>query len=184
MLLRNEGTNEDGTPIFADVGMASGADDIKDARGMAFADFDNDGDLDVIVNNNPGDCGVTSVAPTMLKNNVGQSRRWLVMHLVGTKSNRDALGAEVRVYSKEFRALRHVHAGAGYASQGDPRLYFGLGDHRIIERMSVKWPSGTEQEFKHVATNQILMLEEGRPLTAAPYAATQNLIGNLSSPAE
>jgi hypothetical protein len=160
--------------------MASGTDDIKDSRGLAFADFDNDGDLDIVVNNNPGDCGLTSVAPTMLKNNIGQSRRWLMVHLVGTRSNRDALGAEVRVYSKDFQALRHVHAGAGYASQSDPRLYFGLGDCQSVERMSVKWPSGAVQEFENVASDQMLMLEEGKPLAVVPYAATQTLIGHRS----
>jgi len=170
--------------MFADVGMAAGADDIRDARGMAMADFDNDGDVDIIVNNNPGDCGLEFVPPVLLQNNVGQSRRWLVMHLEGTKSNRDALGAEVRIYSGELQAMRHVHAGSGYASQGDPRLYFGLGSKETIERISVKWPSGEIQEFRDVAANQILFLTEGKNLAVAPYAVTGDLSVSQVTPEE
>ena len=184
VLLRNEGVSADGIPAFADVGMASATDDISDARGMAFADFDNDGDLDIIVNNNPGDCGKESVAPVLLKNNVGQSRNWLVLHLEGSESNRDALGAEVRVYSAEFRALRHVHAGAGYASQGDPRLYFGLGTKDVIERISVKWPTGRIQEFSNVNANQILFLKEAMDLTSAPYEVSNGVNVSELNPTE
>ena len=184
VLLRNEGLSADGIPNFANIGMAAGADDISDARGMAFADFDNDGDLDIIVNNNPGDCGKESVPPVLLRNNVGQSRNWLVLHLEGAESNRDALGAEVRIYSGDFRALRHVHAGAGYASQGDPRLYFGLGSKDVTDRISVKWPSGKVQEFTNVKANRILFLKEASELTPATYGNPNDVNVSELNPAD
>lgn len=182
MLLRNEGIAATGhAPRFSDCGMAAGADDIKDARGAAVADFDNDGDLDIVVNTNPGDCGKDEegVPPVLLINKVGQDRNWLVIKLAGTSSNADALGAEVRVQAGDLHCMRHVHAGGGYASQSDRRLFFGLGEHDTIDSITVTWPSGREQVFETVQTRQHLFLREGEDLkfgTGVDRRVASNLV--------
>ena len=170
-LLRNEGCDSaDGTktPRFTDVAMALGADDGKDARGFAIADFDNDGDLDIAVNNNPGDNGdAERAAAVLLRNDIGSSRNWLVVDLVGTASNRDAVGAEVRVRAADLRLMRQVTAGSGYASQHSRRLHFGLDDQTTIDRLEVRWPSGTTETFADLAARQQVRIVEGRGVVPA-----------------
>ncbi len=129
VLMRNEGKDSNGTLQFTDIGMAVGADDIKDTRGMAVADFDNDGALDIITNTNPGDSGdATKARPALLHNNIGARRNWLAVELEGTKSNRDAVGAMVTIETGGEKQLRLLSAGSGFASQNSARLYFGLND--------------------------------------------------------
>jgi len=161
VLLRNDGRNADGALRFTDIGMAVGADDEKDGRGMAIADFDNDGDLDIVVNNNPGDNGIQERArATLLRNNVGERRNWLAVELRGTRSNRDAVGAEVRIEGSE-KQMRLVSAGSGYASQNSARLYFGLGDKSQADRMIVRGPSGLVEKFENIKAKQLVRITEG-----------------------
>ncbi|HUG70841.1 MAG TPA: CRTAC1 family protein [Pirellulaceae bacterium] len=164
VLFRGEGLDENKNPMFADVGMAVGADDIKDARGMAVADFDNDGDLDIVVNTNPGDVGKPSVPPVLLRNDLGQNRNWLAVELSGTISNHDAVGAEVVIEGRSstgsnVKLMRHVSAGGGYASQNSDRLYFGLGDVSM-QSLAVRWPSGKKHTFTELKANQLLRISE------------------------
>ncbi|MCA1816488.1 MAG: ASPIC/UnbV domain-containing protein [Acidobacteria bacterium] len=166
VLLRNEGADETGTPRFDDVAMATGADDIRDARGMAVADFDNDGDLDIVINNNPGDSGRAEQAQAvLLRNNTGERRNWLAVELRGTSSNRDAVGAVVTVESGGGKQLRYVTAGSGYASQQSARLYFGLGDQTQVNSLTVRWPGGLVQRFENVKAKQLAQITEGAGLT-------------------
>lgn len=150
--------------------MAMGADDVKDARGMAVADFDNDGDLDIVINHNPGDCGHESVPPVLLRNDVGTKRNYFVMELEGTESNREALGAIVKLEARStdgsppLRLVRHVHCGSGYAAQSDMRLFFGLGGRTRIDKLVVRWPKGMVQEFQNVEANRFVRLVEGGEL--------------------
>ena len=165
VLLRGEGVSADGTPRFADVAMALGADDVQDARGMAVADIDHDGDLDIIINTHPGDHGVISTPPVLLRNNLGHHRNWVAIKLTGTKSNRDAIGAQVILElegadGKPLKLMRHVTAGGGYASQNSDRLYFGLGNRSRIASLTVRWPSGQIQEFEDVDGNCLYQLTE------------------------
>lgn len=161
-MLRNEGKGADGVLRFTDVAMAVGADDDKDGRGMAVADFDNDGALDVVINNNPGDSGIEERArATLLHNNVGRRRNWLAVELQGTKSNRDAVGAEVRIEAGGSKQMRHVTAGSGYASQNGARLYFGLDDKTRVEIMTVRWPSGLTEKFENVPAHHLVRITEG-----------------------
>lgn len=147
--------------------MAFGADEVSDSRGMAVADFDNDGDLDIVVNTNIGDCGSKSVPPVLLQNDIGQTRNSLVVQLTGVASNRNAIGAVVRVeVTREDGSLlhltRHVHCGSGYASQNDLRLFFGLGDSSAVSQLQVDWPSGQKQSFtESIKANQLIEIIEG-----------------------
>jgi hypothetical protein len=168
VFLRNEGAGLDGIPRFANVAMAFGADDIRDGRGLAYGDFDNDGDLDLVMNTNPGDCGKLTVPPMILRNDLGQKRNWLAVELVGTRCNREAIGAEVFIRCAgepgvaPLQAMRHVHAGSGYASQNGHRLQFGLGDdHHVITTMTVRWPGGDPQTFENIRANQWVRIREG-----------------------
>jgi len=173
VLLRNEGTAPNGTLQFADVAMATGADDIRDARGLATADFDNDGDLDIVINNNPGDSGRAELSrATLLRNNVGERRNWLAVELRGTASNRDAVGASVTLEVGNEKFTRLVSAGSGFASQQSARLYFGLGDKAQVDVMMVRWPNGRIEKFsKHpLATRQLIRITEGSGIEESPLA--------------
>lgn len=164
-LLRNEGCDADGVPRFVDVAMALGADDGNDARGVAVADFDNDGDLDMAINHNVGDHDLPDRAnATYLRNDVGSRRAWIAIELTGTESNRDAVGAEVTVTTGDLRQIRQVTAGSGYASQHTRRLYFGLGEHETVDALVVRWPGGREESFAGLEARQLVRIVEGRGL--------------------
>jgi len=168
VLLRNEGPGPDGRLQFSDVAMATGADDIRDARGTATADFDNDGDLDVVINNNPGDSGRAELSrATLLRNNVGERRNWLAIELRGTESNRDAVGASVTVEAGGQKFTRLVSAGSGFASQQSARLYFGLGDHAQVDVVTVHWPRGRIEKFtkdhdQAIGVCRLIRITEGK----------------------
>jgi len=178
VLLRNEGMvpveGEDKgkreTLRFTDVAMAVGADDMKDGRGMAVADFDNDGALDIVINDNPGDSGIVARArPALLRNNIGSRRNWLAVELTGTKSNRDAVGAMVTIETGGAKQLRLVSAGSGFASQNSERLYFGLNDKTQADGLTVRWPSGRIEDFKTIGgqpikAGQVIRVTEGRSI--------------------
>lgn len=186
VLLRGRGVASDGTLQFADVGMALGADDIKDARGMAIADFDNDGDYDIVVNTNPGDCGKPGMPPVLLRNDIGQTRNWLSVKLIGATSNRDAIGAQVTARcltdsGSTVQRLRQVTAGGGYASQNSDRLYFGLDDCTNVESLTVVWPSGKTDVYPNIRTNQFLQISEDNKDPTVFGASTWQLTQQLSN---
>ena len=177
VLLRNEGKDAHDTLRFTDVAMALGADDIKDGRGMAIADFDNDGALDIVINNNPGASGDPSRArPTLLHNNIGARRNWLAVELEGTRSNRDAVGATVTIETGGEKQLRLVSAGSSFASQNTERLYFGLGDKTQVDALTVRWPTGRLERFekigdKAITARQLLRIKEGVGVVVSPLSA-------------
>lgn len=177
VLLRNDGKDAQGVLQFQDVGMATGADDIKDTRGMATADFDNDGDLDIVTNNNPGDSGRAEMArATLLRNNVGERRNWLTVELEGTESNRDGVGALVTIEMGKEKQVRQVSAGSGFASQTSARLYFGLDDKTQVDAVVVRWPRGRVERFERVGerpieARQLLRIKEGAGIEARALPA-------------
>jgi hypothetical protein len=131
------------------------------ARGAAAADFDNDGDLDVFVNANDG--------PAVLyRNDGGNQSRFVRVRTLGTKSNRDGIGARVTVTlpngAKEWQV---VHSGSSYCSQGDTALTFGLGPNQSVQSIEVAWPSGQVDRTGPVVANQVAFVQEGRGLVAA-----------------
>jgi hypothetical protein len=125
------------------------------ARGAAFADFDRDGDLDVLF--------TTSNGPAVLLRNDGANRnKWLCMRLQGSKSNRSGLGAVVRIDSASGKQWNMVRSGGSYCSQSDLPLTFGLGHDALVKSIEVDWPSGEKQRFTNIAANQFLLIDESR----------------------
>lgn len=124
------------------------------SHGAAAADFDNDGAVEILVNNSHD-------FPSLMKND-GARGNWLLLKLVGTKSNRDAIGAQVTVRASNHLQLQEVRSGGGYMSQSDLRLHFGVGSAAQAESVEVRWPSGMRQVFHTVEANKFYRIEEGR----------------------
>ena len=124
-------------------------------RGVAFADFDNDGYIDMIVANNDD-------PPLLLHNSGGTGNHFLNIKLVGTKSNRDATGARIKLRAGAIAQIREVSAGGSYFSHSDLRAHFGLGQNKTIESVEILWPSGRRQLFNNVAADKFYLVEEGR----------------------
>jgi hypothetical protein len=127
-------------------------------RGAAYADYDKDGDLDVLITNNHGPA-------RLLRNDGGNRHKWISVKAVGTKSNRSALGAIVRVQSASAgKQWSTVRSGSSYASQSDLALTFGLGNDAMIQAIEVEWPSGIKDRVANVPANQFVIIEEGKGL--------------------
>jgi hypothetical protein len=145
-----------GNARFADISASAGPG-LKaegSSHGSAFADFDNDGDVDILVTNN-------NEASNLLRNETGNKRNWLSIQLVGTRSNRSALGARVRVTAGGQTQLQQVTSGSSFLSQSDLRLHFGLGTAKAAEMIEIEWPSGARDGFPNVPANQFIRLREG-----------------------
>jgi len=141
---------------FEDVSATSGAvGDDHLGRGCAFGDFDNDGDIDIIINNLDG-------PPTLLRNDGGNRHSWISIKCIGTRSNRSAIGARVKVTSGGRSQIDEVMSGSSYYSQNDLRLHFGLGPATIAELIEISWPSGAKDVLRDVAANQFLVIQESK----------------------
>lgn len=124
------------------------------SRAAAFADYDNDGDLDVAVNNNGQEA-------ELLRNDGGNRNHWLQLHLIGTRSNRDAVGARVVVWADGQRWTAEKAGGRSYQAAHDPRLHFGLGKREVVERVEILWPSGARDVIEGLRVNQVVAVKEG-----------------------
>jgi enediyne biosynthesis protein E4 len=124
------------------------------ARGAAFADFDNDGDLDIVVANN-GD------PPLLLRNEGGTGNHFLNLKLVGTASNRDAMGARIQLRAGGLSQIREIAGSGSYLSQSDLRAHFGLAQSTHAESLDVWWPSGRRQVFRDLAADRFYLIVEG-----------------------
>ena len=153
-LFRNNG---DGT--FTDTGYANQADRNEDGRGVSIFDYDQDGQLDVLLRNYK--------QPAQLLHNAGGTNHWIEIKLVGTRSNRDAVGARVTVWAGGLQQTREVHAGSGYLSGSSLVQHFGLGAATRIASLHVRWPSGAEATLTDLPSDQQLMLREGNPQAVA-----------------
>jgi hypothetical protein len=125
------------------------------SRGAAFGDYDNDGGVDILVNN-------MNDLPSLLHNVCGSRQNWIKLKLLGTKCNRTAIGARVRVVIGKHTQIDEVHSGGSVMSQSDLRLHFGLGRAESVDLIEVKWPTTQAIErFTGVKANQILTIREG-----------------------
>lgn len=137
------------------------------SRGAAWGDFDEDGDVDVIVNELDG-------APTLLRNDGGSKLgNWVSLKLVGTKSNRNAVGARVTLKVGALTQVDEVRSGDSYLSHSDWRLHFGLGTATKVDAVSIQWPNGAEEKLSSLPINQTVTIIEGKGVqkpAAAPNA--------------
>ncbi len=151
LLLRNNG---DGT--FTDVSLNSG-DYFSKAeyigRGAAFGDYDNDGDLDIFVTNINGPA-------ILLRNEGGNHHHYLSVRTIGTRSNRDGIGARIKVVAGNLKQISEVQTATSYLSCSDLRVHFGLGEHTHVDLLEVRWPSGIVQTLKGVKVDQFLTVTE------------------------
>jgi hypothetical protein len=147
-----------GKGTFADVTSASGpgATTPQSSRGAAFGDFDNDGDVDVLIMN-------MNAPPSLLRNDQRSGHRWLQVRLEGPAGNRHGLGATVRVTAEGRTQARVVLSQSSYYSLDDLRLSFGLGAAPRAERVEVAWPNGERQSVSDVAGNQVFTVRYQQP---------------------
>ena len=126
-------------------------------RGTAFGDINNDGNLDIAAFN-------ADAPPSVFLNATKNSNHRVLFHLIGTKSNRGAVGARVRVKTSKMMQIDEVRAGGSYNSTNDIRLHFGLGSEATINKIEVLWPSGLRQEFSEIQADAIYEIKEGEPI--------------------
>lgn len=152
-LFRNNG---DGT--FTDVGYIDEADRIEDGRGLAILDYNEDGQLDVALRN--------YLSPAQLLRNTGGMNHWLQVQLVGTQSNRDAVGARIAIVAGGRTQVREVHCGSGFVSASSLVQHFGLGPVTHVDSLRVRWPSGAETQLVDLDVDRRLRVVEGEGLAA------------------
>jgi len=140
---------------FLDVSAQAGMDALsrRSGRGVAFADFDNDGDIDLIVAN-------MNDPPMLLRNDRSDSNHWIMLKTVGQRSNRDGIGARIAVVTGNLQQIWEIKSTVGIYSASDPRAHFGLGRCDKVDLVRVQWPSGKVQEFKNVAADDHYVLDE------------------------
>lgn len=138
--------------IKAENGDALGVE--MSSRGTAFADYDNDGDLDILITN-------LDDRPNLLRNESDNKNHWLTLQMVGTQSNRDAIGAQITAQVGDRVLIAEVQSGGGFLSHNDSRVHFGLGDNTQVRRLEVRWPSGLVEVFENLEADQFLLIREG-----------------------
>ena len=130
------------------------------ARGCAFGDYDNDGDIDILIN-------PVNAYPELLRAEPATKNNWLKVKLVGVKSNRDGIGARVRVVTADAVQIDEVRSGGSYYSQNDLRVHFGVGKSQKVKTLEIRWPSGQVDTLADVAVNRIITVREGSVKVAA-----------------
>jgi hypothetical protein len=145
---------------FKEMSAEAGVDNDKDGRGVALADFDNDGLLDIYVTNADQDS-------IFYRNQSKNTGNWIQLKLIGSKSNRDAIGARVVLKSQGMSQVREVNGGNGYEAQSTTKLHFGIGNATAIDELEIRWPSGAVEKVK-VPLNAISYIEEGKGMVQRP----------------
>lgn len=145
-----------GNGTFEDVSTQTGPGLLleKSSRGVAFGDYDNDGNVDILVNN-------TNDLPSLLRNEGGNQNHWLTVKTIGTRSNRDGIGSRITILYGSERQTDEVRSGSSWASQSDLRVHFGLGSTHKVNRLEIRWPSGLTENLYNLAADQFLVVREG-----------------------
>ena len=150
LLFRNN-SNGTFTEISETLGPGMKLTDVS--RGATFADYDLDGDIDIVVTN-------SNTAPRLLRNDGGNRKNWLQIRLTATNGSTDAIGGRVKITTGKLTQTREVRSGDGYLSQQDLTLHFGIGDSEQVDSIEVQWQTGAKQLIGSVPANQVLSLEE------------------------
>jgi hypothetical protein len=136
-------------------------------RGLATGDYDNDGGIDIVTNNRDD-------YPSLLHNVGGNANHWLTILLIGTKSNRDGVGASLKLTSGGVTRVEQAKGGTGYMSASDPRIHFGLGKRTKIDSLEVTWPSGQIDHLGNVPIDQIIAIQEGSGIVSHKFPTIVN----------
>lgn len=162
-LFRNNG---DGT--FSDTGAPNAADRVEDGRGISVFDYDQDGYVDIVLRNYN--------QPAQLLRNLGGPEHWLEIKLIGTESNRDAVGARLILEADGRQQVREVHAGSSYLSSSSLVQHFGLGEATSVDSLEVRWPSGRRTRLADLDVDEQLILIEDRdtPTRVSSWARPSN----------
>jgi hypothetical protein len=126
-------------------------------RGCAFGDYDNDGDIDILIN-------PVNARPELLRCDSASKNNWIKIKAVGTKSNRSGIGARIRAVTEDGAQIDEVRSGGSYYSQNDLRVHFGLGKRDKVKSLEISWPSGKTETLTDIAANQIITIKEGSGL--------------------
>jgi hypothetical protein len=151
-----------GKMVFKDVSAQVGASFSAPAahRGAAFGDLNNDGKIDIVIT-------VLNGEPQLLMNRSPNHNHWIILKLIGVADNRDGLGTKVKITTASGVQYNEATTAVGYNSSSDKRVYFGLGNAKVVERIELAWPTGVKQVLKSVAVDQILtIVESGHPQKA------------------
>jgi hypothetical protein len=154
VLYRNRGNGE-----FEEVSQLAGPviTTPSTGRGCAFGDFNNDGCVDVLVNNQ-------NSKPSLIKVTRQNRNHWINIKLVGTKSNRSAIGARLKCVAGSLSQIDEVQSGGSYLSQNDLRIHFGIEEKTTIDLLEIRWPSGAVDRLHNIASDQFIRIEEGGKL--------------------
>ena len=153
--------HNNGQGVYTEIGDRAGLNDgqMQSRRGVAFGDIDNDGNIDAVVYN-------VGAPPSIFLNDTHNSNHRVLLRLVGSRSNRSAIGARVTVTTASMKQMDEVRGGGSYLSTSDPRLHFGLGADAVMKSVEIQWPSGLRENLANVAADAIYTIVEGQGITA------------------